>query len=444
MKNPERPATVDRSDHPARRLYPSQLFVEVTTRCNLRCSMCVKQSSGQAMREGHMSGETFARLAPALPHLDALVLNGIGEPLLHPELERFVEVARRAMPETGWVGFQTNGQLLGPRRAQSLAAAGVDRICISVDATSPEMFEALREGGRHEAIEIAAASLHHAGRRRGRPIALGVEFVAMRDNLGQLPELVRWAARNQLSFVIVTHMLPYADETRSAAAFDTNTDRALELFREWKARAAADGVDLGRYFDVFMRFRTSPADERVIACVREMTADANARGVTKMSVERLLRVDHELHRRVRDAFDEAAEIARAEGVTLKLPSAVPTRARRCAFVEDGGAFVSWDGGVHPCYFLWHRYDSHAGGIVKHVQPRSFGNVADEELLALWNGAPSRAFREEVLRYEFPFCYDCNLALCDYAQPAEFVHDCHVGTVPCGACLWSTGVFQCLS
>jgi putative metalloenzyme radical SAM/SPASM domain maturase len=395
------------------------------------------------MREGHMRRETFARLAPALPHLDALVLNGIGEPLLHPELERFVESARQAMPDGAWVGFQTNGQLLGPRRAQSLAAAGIDRICISVDATSPEMFRALRGGGRHEAIEIAAASLHHAGRRRGRPIAVGAEFVAMRDNLGELPDLVRWAARSQLSFVIVTHMLPYADETRSAAAFDTNTDRALQLFRECRERAAAEGVDLGRYFDVYMKFRTSPADERIIAYVREMIAHATALGVT-MSVERLLSVDEQLHRRVRDSFEEAAEIARAEGVTLKLPSAVPTRARRCAFVEDGGAFISWDGGVHPCYFLWHRYDAHAGGIVKHVEPRSFGNLAEQELLALWNGPPSRAFREEVLRYEFPFCYDCNLALCDYAQPGEFVHDCHVGTVPCGACLWSTGVFQCLS
>jgi hypothetical protein len=83
-------------------------------------------------------------------------------------------------------------------------------------------------------------------------------------------------------------------------------------------------------------------------------------------------------------------------------------------------------------------------MVKYVQPRSFGNLADHGLLALWNGAPARAFREEVLRYAFPFCYDCNVALCDYSQPGEFEHDCHVGTVPCGACLWSTGVFQCLS
>lgn len=158
MTEPQRLAILD--DHPARRPNPSRLFVEVTTRCNLNCAMCVKQSSGQAMREGHMSRETFARLAPALPHLDALVLNGIGEPLLHPELERFIEAGRRGMPEAGWVGFQTNGQLLGPRRAQSLAAAGIDRICISVDSTSPEMFRALRGGGRHEATPRTGSPPH--------------------------------------------------------------------------------------------------------------------------------------------------------------------------------------------------------------------------------------------------------------------------------------------
>lgn len=440
MDATERPA-FERAP-PARRPHPSRLFVEVTTRCNLRCAMCVKESAGQGIREGHLRAETFARLSPALRNLDALVLNGVGEPLLHPRLEDFVEAARREMPERGWIGFQTNGQLLGPRRAESLAVAGVDRICLSADAVSPELFRALRRGGRQEAVELAAASLHDAGRRRGRPIALGLEFVAMRDNLGQLPDLVRWAARNRFGFVIVTHMLPYAEETRSLAALDTNTDRALELFRTWRERAARDGVDLGRYFEVFMKFRPTAAEQRVIASVRELVAHASGQGLT-LSLERLLRSDGALRRRVEEAFAEAAEVARAQGITLTLPSVVPAHARRCAFVEDGGAFVSWDGDVHPCYFLWHRYTSHAGGVVKHVEPRSYGNVAERDLLALWNEAPARAFRDAVLRYDFPRCYDCNLALCDYVKPGDSTGDCHLTTVPCGACLWSTGVFRCL-
>ena len=67
--------------------HPAKLFVEVTTRCNLQCGMCVKQNGTGGIPEGSMSPETFERLAPAFPHLDSLVLNGIGEPLLHPHLE---------------------------------------------------------------------------------------------------------------------------------------------------------------------------------------------------------------------------------------------------------------------------------------------------------------------------------------------------------------------
>ena len=58
----------ERPDHdlqqlPALRPHPSKLFVEVTTRCNLRCSACVKESAGHGIREGQMTAETFARLA---------------------------------------------------------------------------------------------------------------------------------------------------------------------------------------------------------------------------------------------------------------------------------------------------------------------------------------------------------------------------------------------
>ncbi len=422
--------------------HPSKLFVEVTTRCNLHCAMCVKEAQGQRIREGDMTAETYQRLAPAFPHLQSLILNGIGEPLLNRSLERFVELAKRDMPASGWVGFQTNGQLLGARRARSLASAGVDRICISADAVSPDVFKSLRRGGRHDAIESAAAALHAAAAERGRPITLGIEFVAMKENLDQLPELVRWAARTGVGFIIVTHMLPYGAEMTGAVAFDPATDRAVQLFSEWKARASAEGVDLRRYFDVFLKFRPSPDERRVIEYVRDMVADASAQGIT-LHLARLLGYDPSVSRRVASAFAEAAEIAEREGIDLRLPASTPTQQRRCEFVESGGAFVSWDGGVHPCYFLWHRYSCHIAGIVKNVQPRSFGNLAQRDILEIWHDPAARSFREAVLRYDFPFCYDCNHALCDYVQDEEFTQDCHLNTVPCAACLWCTGVFQCL-
>jgi putative metalloenzyme radical SAM/SPASM domain maturase len=421
---------------------PSKLFVEVTTRCNLHCAMCVREAQGQRIREGDMTRDTYRRLAPAFPHAQAVVLNGIGEPLLHRDLEHFVEVAKRDMPSSGWIGFQTNGQLLGARRAQSLASAGVDRICISADAVSPDVFSALRRGGRHQAIDSAAAALHAAAARRGRPIALGVEFVAMRENLDQLPGLVRWAARTGIGFIIVTHMLPYGADMTRAVAFDAATDRAVRLFGDWKARAAAEGVDLGRYFEVFLKFSPTQDERRVVETVREMVADASSQGIT-LHLARLLGYDPSVSRRVTAAFGEAAEIAAREGIELRLPQSTPTQQRRCEFVESGGAFVSWDGGVHPCYFLWHRYTCHISGLVKEVRPLSFGSLEQRDVLAIWNDEAARSFRNAVLRYDFPFCYDCNHALCDHVQDGELTQDCHLNPVPCAACLWCTGVFQCL-
>jgi hypothetical protein len=49
----------------------------------------------------------------------------------------------------------------------------------------------------------------------------------------------------------------------------------------------------------------------------------------------------------------------------------------------------------------------------------------------------------VIGYDYPFCFNCSFALCDYIQGEEFHQDCYVNTEPCGACLWCMGVFHCL-
>ena len=427
---------------PQHRPHPSKLFVEVTTRCNLRCAMCVKQAPGQGLVEGDMTAETFERLAPAFPFLEALVLNGIGEPTLHRGLEAFIGRAKEAMPPSGWVGFQTNGQLLGRRRAERLVQAGVDRICISADAVVPEQLRTLHGGARLGPIETAASWLHEAASNSGRSVRLGLEFVAMRDNLRQLPDLVRWAAARDFAFLIVSHMLPYDPSMAAEAAFSPTSDRALAIYRRWRDQAVAEGIDIGRYLETFMRIAPSAEDARAIELVRGMIAEATAQDVS-LKIAEILRFDEARLAEVEDAFGAAALVAHELGVDLQLPRTVPTQVRRCDFVEEGSAFVSWDGDLHPCYFLWHRFECHLAGLVKAVEPRTFGNLADRGILATWNGAEWRSFRGEVTAYDFPFCYDCNLAMCDYVRDGDFEQDCHISRVPCAACLWCTGPFQCL-
>ncbi|MEK6742979.1 MAG: radical SAM/SPASM family putative metalloenzyme maturase [Nitrospirota bacterium] len=423
--------------------HPSKLFVEVTTRCNLQCGMCVKQNGMGGISEGNMSLDTFERLAPAFPHLDTLVLNGIGEPLLHPHLEDFISRARTLLPERASVGFQSNGMALTDERAASLIDAGLDRICLSLDSASDDVFRAIRSGGEMQSIVSAFASLNKArARSYGRDLTIGIEFVLMRSNIADLPDAVRWAARSGASFAIVTHLLPYHKDLVAQAVYDTNTTAAIAIYEQWKAKALQEGLDIRQFLDTLTKVARTPEEERIVRLVEQMRNDAEAQGIT-LHLDHLLRRDEEWLAAAERILDEARRVAREEGVELTLPGMAPRNTRKCEFVEGNSAFVTWDGNVHPCYFLWHRYACFVGGVAKRVKPWVLGNLRDRDILAIWNDAASRSFRERVLRYKFPFCFDCGFALCDYVGEEEFEQDCYIEPVPCGACLWCTGLFHCL-
>jgi putative metalloenzyme radical SAM/SPASM domain maturase len=422
---------------------PSKLFVETTTRCNLGCFMCVKQNCDHAIAEGDMTAEAFAALEPAFSGLKALVLNGIGEPLLHPLLDDFIRRAKSLMPQESWVGFQSNGLLLSNARAISLLEAGLDRICLSIDSVSPETFRKVREGGELEAVSKAFSALAAAKSRTNRPdVQVGAEFVVMQSNLQELPAALRWAAGRGATFAIVTHVLPYDASHAGEAVYGTSTDEAVALFREWKRDAEREGLDIRRYFALAGRYSKTPEEQRLIRMVDTLKAEAEKRGIF-LDLKKLFHMDETLSDEVAAVFQEAEDVALQTGLDLRLPDIALKEKRQCGFVEDGGAFVSWEGKVSPCYFLWHRYSCFAAGWDQQVQAKVFGSVAEQGILEIWNSKAFRSFREDVIAYDYPYCSSCSLAPCDYVQSESFEQDCHIRNVPCGACLWCMGVFQCM-
>jgi len=427
--------------NPGLRDRPTKLFVETTSRCNFSCAMCVKQTSGALTVEGDLSAATFTALLPAMGSLEALVLNGIGEPLLHPQLETFISQARQQMPPSGWIGFQSNGLLLDAPRARALAAAGLDRACLSVDASSPETFRALREGGELQALEAAFAALHQA--KPTRPgLQVGIEFVVMRQNLDQLCDTLRWAAGQGACFALVSHLLPYAENNRSDVAYPDCTEAALQLFDRWRRKGKDAGIDLSRYYQLAWKYSRTGEEQQVVNLVAAMKREAEQQRIF-FDLKKLLQIDRAWLDQVATTFAEAERVAADLGLDLRLPGVIPKAQRRCDFTEDGSAFISWDGRVHPCYFLWHSCSCHASGWEQQVQARSFGRVDEQSLLQIWNSPEFSVFRRSVLSYDYPFCYACTLAPCDYIQTEQFEQDCHVNGEPCGSCLWCMGLFQCL-
>jgi putative metalloenzyme radical SAM/SPASM domain maturase len=431
------------SSNAALRGFPTKLFVEATTRCNLNCFMCVKQNRGSEVCEGDFSSELFSRLESVLPHVETLILNGIGEPLMNPHLESFIRRAKKLMPSSGWIGFQSNGVLMTRLRSVSLVDAGLDKVCISVDAIAPDQFKKLREGGNFDDVDMALSALHNAKALCNRPeVKIGIEFVAMKSNISELPATLEWAASRGASFAIVTHVLPYDELHAHEAIFCNITDQALALYNVWRRKAVNAGIDIQHYSEVRWKYARAPEEQAVVDMVEAIKADAEQQGIM-LDIKKLLQLEHQRLEEIADIFAAAEDVAKKTGLELCLPGLALKEQRKCSFVEEGSAFVSWNGDISPCYFLWHRYECFASGWNQTVKPKIFGNLAGQDMLHIWNNPEFSSFRRDVLAYDYPSCAGCGLAPCDYVQTDEFQQDCHIRNVPCGSCLWCTGVFQCL-
>jgi putative metalloenzyme radical SAM/SPASM domain maturase len=428
--------------HPALAPLPAKLVLEPTTQCNLQCAMCVKQGAGNHMPQGDMSWQTFERLSPAFPNLQALIFSGLGEPLMHPDLEGFAARAVEDMPPGAWIGLQTNGQLLSQERAMSLARAGVNKVCVSVDSSDPETLAKMRVGAQVQSLDLALAALGRAKREVKRDLRIGVEVVLMADNLQSLPRLISWAASGGVDFVLATQMLPYDQAMAPQVLYGGSTDLALEFYERWKHKALEEGIELSQYRKVVFKHKRNATERKFIAFFNRLREEALALEVP-INLPKLLGQDQASAKRAAQIFEQAQEVAREQGLELTLPALFPRAQRYCRFVEEATTFVSWRGQVHPCYFLWHQYSCVLDGRYKFVRPKVFGDLGHDGLQDLWQGEVYSRFRRDVLNYDYPYCINCKVGPCDYLENEEFSSDCYTVEVPCGDCPWPLGLLNCL-
>jgi MoaA/NifB/PqqE/SkfB family radical SAM enzyme len=143
--------------------------------------------------EGSLSFDRFARLIDGLPGIERVTLQGLGEPLLAPDLMRMVhDAAERGIR----MGFNTNATLLKPQVAADLVRSGLGWLHISLDGATAATYEGIRDGARFELVRRNVRELVRIRRDLDSETpALSVVFVAMRRNLHELPDLVRTAAQ---------------------------------------------------------------------------------------------------------------------------------------------------------------------------------------------------------------------------------------------------------
>ncbi|HET8650707.1 MAG TPA: GTP 3',8-cyclase MoaA [Gemmatimonadales bacterium] len=136
------------------------LRISVTDRCNLRCRYCMPEESYQWLpRPSLLTFEEITRLAAIFARVGVrrIRLTG-GEPLLRRDLAQLIAMLA-GLGVLDDLALTTNGMLLAGA-AQSLRAAGLGRVTISLDTLRPDRFTALTRSARHADVlaGIAAAA----------------------------------------------------------------------------------------------------------------------------------------------------------------------------------------------------------------------------------------------------------------------------------------------
>jgi radical SAM protein with 4Fe4S-binding SPASM domain len=292
---------------------PTYAQLEPVGQCNLRCQMCAIQFRDDGPPYGalaFMPFERFIQALDALPGLQELHLQGLGEPMMHP---RFFEMVALATARGIRVTTNSNATLLNQRRAERCVTSGLDCLHVSLDGATAATYERIRVRAHFDRVTANVERLLAARERLGSTTPrLRLVMVIMRQNLDELPALVRLAHRWQVEGMFVQHLCHDFGESSLPSRYHP------------------------------MR---SFVDEQTLL--------------------------HEDAQRVETVFAEARAVAQTLGVDLRLPRARPTLHRpgtpgrmRCDWPWRG-AYLSYDGYAMPCCMVSTPDRINFGSIAEH-------------------------------------------------------------------------------
>jgi MoaA/NifB/PqqE/SkfB family radical SAM enzyme len=362
----------------------AKVYVEPTNRCNLTCRTCIRNNWGESL--GRMSKATFGRIINGLrsfPPPVTVFFGGFGEPLAH---SRIVDMIGQAKALGARVEIITNGTLLSEDTSRRLIDAGLDMLWVSLDGATPESYTDVRLAEALPTILDNLARFHTLRIDSPRKPELGIAFVAMQRNIGDLPALLRIGSRLDVRHYSVSGVLPHTEEMCQEALYTRTLSESPSATSNWAPQISLPRMDINEL--------TSEALYRVLRSGRNVTMGG-------------------------------ASLAEAKD--------------RCPFIDKGSLSIAWDGSVSPCLSLLHSHTSFLNGRERQTRRHVVGNVNDRSLQDLWLSPDYVAFRRRVQEFEFSPCSFCGG--CDLSEKNQ--EDCFGNEFPtCGGCLWAQGVIQC--
>lgn len=164
---------------------PFTINFEPTTACNLRCPECPSGLRSFSRPTGNLKADFFRRtIDEVADHLLYLIFYFQGEPYINPSFLDMVQYAHR---KNIYTITSTNGHFLNDENARQTILSGLDRLIISVDGTTQEVYEQYRKEGKLEVVLQGARNVVKWKRElKSATPHIVFQFLVVRPNEHQL------------------------------------------------------------------------------------------------------------------------------------------------------------------------------------------------------------------------------------------------------------------
>lgn len=223
---------------------PVCLYLEVTNRCNLLCTTCPR-TYVELEPPADMPWELFTSIVDQLPGIQRAVLHGVGEPMLVKNLPQMV----RYLKDRGvYTLFNTNGTLLTERNGRAMIDAGLDEMRVSLDASNPTSYLAVRGKNYFARILHNVRRFREMQEREGHALPrVSAWLTGLKETIAELPDFVRVAADIGVKEVYLQRLVFFEDESIGMARPDQALYERLDseesvLIAEAERLAASLGI----------------------------------------------------------------------------------------------------------------------------------------------------------------------------------------------------------
>lgn len=172
--------------------YPISISFEPTTSCNLRCPECPSGLRAFTRPTGMLQNDFFRQTIDQLSKdLLYLVFYFQGEPYLNPG---FLDMVKYATGKGIYTATSTNAHYLTEENARKTVESGLDRLIISIDGTTQDVYQSYRVGGKlHKVLEGAKNIVKWKKELKSKTPFVFFQFLVVKPNEHQIEDVKRLA-----------------------------------------------------------------------------------------------------------------------------------------------------------------------------------------------------------------------------------------------------------